>query len=243
MIASHDFALVIRKIANQFHPVVPFNAHTEKLAALDLSPSNAKFSPSDYENTLSLSKFINAEREKAGAVYLIGGYNETRNMYLRSGLFHQNLGSDSSRVEEPRSIHLGIDIWGEVDTPIMAPLGGMVHSYAFNNNFADYGATIILQHQVDTLNFYTLYGHLALKDIANVRSGQFITRGELFAHFGNPAENGDWPPHLHFQVILDIGNWEGDYPGVCKKSEAVKYLLNSPDPDSILNMRKFLQQD
>ncbi|RYY71963.1 MAG: peptidase M23 [Chitinophagaceae bacterium] len=240
MIEARDFAVIIQKIAHTFHPVVAFNSVKEKIAALDLSPGNKEFLPEHYESTLSLSRFINNEREKAGAKFLIGGYNETRNMYRRSGLFGSNLSEDASKIEEPRNQHLGIDIWGPEDTRISAPLGGMVHSYAYNNNFADYGATIILQHQVDTLNFYTLYGHLALKDIAHIRTGQFITRGEQFAHFGTPAENGDWPPHLHFQVILDMGNWEGDYPGVCKKSEAIKYLLNSPDPDSILNLRQYL---
>ena len=240
MIEPRDFAVIIQKIAFTFHPVVEFDHKTEKIASLDLSPANAGFLPKHYESTLALSDFVNGEREKTGARYLIGGYNETRNMYRRSGLFDNNLADDASMVEEPRNLHLGIDIWGQEDSRIAAPLGGMVHSYAFNNNFGDYGATIILQHQVDTLNFYTLYGHLALKDIANIRSGQFITRGEKFAHFGTPAENGDWPPHLHFQVILDMGIWEGDYPGVCKKSEAVKYLINSPDPDSILNLRQYI---
>lgn len=240
MIEPRDFAIVIHKIADSFHPVVSFDPKKEKIASLDLSPDNEKFLPKHFESTLSLSNFINDRHEVTGAKFLIGGYNETRNMYRRSGLFDNNLAADGSLAEEPRNLHLGIDIWAPEETPIAAPLGGMVHSYAYNNNFGDYGATIILQHQVDTLNFYTLYGHLALKDIATIRSGQFITRGENFAHFGRPSENGDWPPHLHFQVILDIGNWEGDYPGVCKKSEAAKYLLNSPDPDSILNLRRFL---
>lgn len=239
MIEPRDFAVIIQKIAHQFHPVVPFDSRKEKIALLDLSPENKSFTPKNFESTLALSDFINAQRENSGAKFLIGGYNETRNMYRRSGLFDTNLTDDASLAEEPRNLHLGIDVWGEEDTPIMAPLGGMVHSYAFNNNFADYGATIILQHQVDTMNFYTLYGHLALKDIAHIRTGQFITRGETFAHFGTPAENGDWPPHLHFQIILEMDHWEGDYPGVCKKSEALKYLTNSPDPDSILNLLKY----
>lgn len=148
-------------------------------------------------------------------------------MYRRSELF--------GVTEEPRSLHLGIDIWGPAETKIYAPLGGMVHSFRFNNNHGDYGATIILQHQLETINFYILYGHLALKDIENLRVGQFLTRGEQFAHFGGPEENGNWPPHLHFQLILDMGIWEGDYPGVCKLSEADKYLKNSPDPGVILN--------
>jgi len=241
MIPIKDFAAIIQKIAHQFHPVVPFNAENEKIALLDLSPANKNFSEKNYGSTEALSDFINGERQKSGAKFLIGGYRETRNMYRRSGLFDNNLTEQASLKEEPRNLHLGVDIWGDEDTPISTPLGGMVHSYAFNDNFGDYGATIILQHQVDMLNFYILYGHLALKDIANVRSGQFITRGETFAHFGGPAENGNWPPHLHMQIILDIGNFEGDYPGVCKTSEADKFFLNSPDPDSILNLLQFTQ--
>jgi peptidoglycan LD-endopeptidase LytH len=240
MIPIKDFAFIIKKIATGFYPVIPFDHKKEKIALLDLSPANKNFFERNYVTTTALSNFIEGERAKAGAKFLIGGYRETRNMYRRSELFDNNLTKDISLVEEPRNLHLGMDIWGAEDTPISTPLGGMVHSYAFNDNFGDYGATIILQHQVDTFNFYILYGHLALKDIANIRTGQFITRGETFAHFGGPAENGNWPPHLHFQVILDMGIMEGDYPGVCKTSEADKFLANSPDPDSILNMMRFI---
>ena len=87
-------------------------------------------------------------------------------------------------------------------------------------------------------NFYTLYGHLALKDLGNIRSGQFITRGENFAHFGNEEENGNWPPHLHFQLITDMGLYEGDFPGVCKPSEAAHYLSIFPNPEPVLNLYK-----
>jgi peptidoglycan LD-endopeptidase LytH len=68
-----------------------------------------------------------------------------------------------------------------------------------------------------------------------MRIGKFITRGEMFAHFGEPKENGDWPPHLHFQVIEDIGLYEGDYPGVCAINEAKKYLKNCPDANLMLS--------
>ncbi|MEP6913389.1 MAG: response regulator, partial [bacterium] len=46
--------------------------------------------------------------------------------------------------------------------------------------------------------------------------------------------NGDWPPHLHFQIIEDMRVHEGDYPGVCSISERAKYLNNCPNPDLIL---------
>jgi hypothetical protein len=45
---------------------------------------------------------------------------------------------------------------------------------------------------------------------------------------------------LHFQIILDIADWKGDYPGVCKYSEREKWLKNSPDPDIILQLNKYL---
>ncbi|MFX8308891.1 hypothetical protein ABTL21_19960, partial [Acinetobacter baumannii] len=71
---------------------------------------------------------------------------------------------------------------------------------------------------------HTLYGHLALQDLTGIEEGDKIEVGQSFAHFGDLLENGHWPPHLHFQVIMDMEQMKGDYPGVCKQSEAEKYL-------------------
>jgi len=231
---------VLKSHQHDFFKVVPFDDKKTKVAKLDLSQSNKSFAGDVFTDTATFSMFIDHKLAIEKAAYLIGGYNENRQMYSRSELFDKNLPGWEDKNEEPRTVHLGTDIWGAIGTKIYAPLGGMVHSFAFNNNYGDYGATIILQHQLDTWNFYTLYGHLSLKDIGHLREGQFISRGENFAHFGPPAENGNWPAHLHFQVILDIGNYEGDYPGVCKFSEADKYLVNSPDPDLILHMDQYI---
>jgi hypothetical protein len=60
-------------------------------------------------------------------------------------------------------------------------------------------------------------------------------------------ENGQWPPHLHFQIVVDmeipiaIGR-KGDYPGVCKLSEKEKYLNNCPNPDLILQMMEYARR-
>ncbi len=225
----------LRGSTKHFSPVVDFNSLKDKLVHLDLNEENSDLDGLDFSNTQMLGNYVDAVREKAGARYAIGGYNELRAMYSRSNVF-----DGSFPGEEPRRLHLGIDIWGPLATPVRTPIGGMVHSFRFNDHFGDYGATIILQHQIDTINFYTLYGHLSVKDIAGLQEGQYITRGQVFAHFGEAnAENGNWPPHLHFQVIEEIGQWEGDYPGVCKFSERFKYLANSPDPDLILNLRQF----
>jgi len=66
--------------------------------------------------------------------------------------------------------------------------------------------------------------------------GQQIAKGSLLAHFGNHEENGYWPPHLHFQVILDMENKQGDYPGVCSLKNKSHYANNCPDPNLILQL-------
>jgi len=228
----------LKKNQKNFHSVVPFDPSTEKIVSLDLSKNNADLTEEIYTDSKKFSEYITNKLKTSDAKFGIGGYNENRNLYKTSKLFD----TESPKVSLAggdlegafRTLHLGLDIWGNAGTTVSAPLGGMIHSFAFNNTFGDYGATIILQHQLGTVNFYTLYGHLSLADISDLRIGQFITRGQIFGHFGKPAENGYWPPHLHFQLILDIGNYHGDYPGVCKYSERKHYLENSPDPGIIL---------
>lgn len=236
--------MLIEKLKQQdAHPVVPFDPATEKIASLDLTRNNADLTEEIYTDTQKFTAYINKKRKDSASKYLIGGYGELREMYRRSLLFDAGLkneyeteGTDPGRL---RRLHLGIDIWGEEGTVVYAPLGGIVHSFAFNNNYGDYGATLILLHQLNTLTFYTLYGHLSLEDIAKVSEFTYIIRGDVIGHFGSPAENGNWPPHLHFQVIKDIGLYEGNYPGVCALIESDKYLSNCPDPDAIIRMMQY----
>lgn len=235
MISQLSFDAFLQNVSSDFHSIVPFDKKKDKIAALDLSKQNNNFTEGIYSDMEVFEKFIDDTRVASGAKYLLGGYKEEREMYRRSGLFDKNLTDTKPIADEPRSIHLGVDIWGPEGTPVYAPLGGVVYGFAFNDHFGDYGATIILQHQVDAVAFYTLYGHLALKDLGPLKEGQFITRGQLFAHFGPKEENGHWPPHLHFQVIYDIGLSVSDYPGVCKPSESVYYLSNSPNPHPFIH--------
>lgn len=221
-----------------FHKIVDIGP-SDKLIHFDFSDTNNELQQLDLTDTENFSTYITSKLNNAKAKFGIGGYNENRSFYKRSNLFSIEK-SGVSTTKNQRTLHLGIDVWGEEGTKIYAPLEGRVHSFAFNNYFGDYGSTIILSHQLDGVSFYTLYGHLSLRDITAVKKGSYINRGEQFAHFGNTEENGNWPPHLHFQIINDIGNYEGDYPGVCSFSERKKYLDNSPDPDIILCLNKYL---
>lgn len=225
-----DLTDILIKNTALYHPVIKLDKEKDHLLQLDFTDKNEELKNIDYINTDTFSTYINKKLKDSNCKFGIGGYKEKRILYNRSKLF---------AGEEPRNIHLGIDVWGEVGTPVMAPLGGMVQGFGFNNNFGDYGATIILQHQIDTINFYTLYGHLSIADITYLRTGRVITRGETFAHFGTPGENGNWPPHLHFQIIENMWHYDGDYPGVCSLKEVNKFVNNSPDPDLILNMMQY----
>jgi peptidoglycan LD-endopeptidase LytH len=224
---------VIRKHTMNFHPVVLFDKTNEKLLRLDFSKNNKELPEEIITNTEKFTDYINQKLRAAGAKFGIGGYNEHRDLYTRSQVFDSNAG------EEPRRLHLGIDIWGKPYTAVMAPCDAIVHSFAFNNRFGDYGATLILTHNLEGATFHTLYGHLSLNSIKNYREGNTIKKGDIIAEFGISFENGQWPPHLHFQVIIDMEDWRGDYPGVCRFSEREKYLQNCPDPDLILQMMKY----
>ena len=236
LIDPKDIIHVLKKNQSSFYPIVPFDGSKDKLLKIDFTSTNSTLTSEIFDDTDRFSEYMEELLEQTGARYGIGGYGELRTVYSRSKLFDS--GDD---FEEPRRLHLGIDIWGEAGTPVFAPFGGMIHSFAFNNHYGDYGATLVVSHQLDGFSFYTLYGHLALADIEKATEGQYINRGQQIAQFGKPEENGHWPPHLHFQVILDMGYREGDYPGVCKYSERERYLSNSPDPDIILQMMRFAQ--
>ncbi len=215
---------VLKKYQPTFHPVISANG-TKTFAHIDLSENNTSLCEDIFKHQSIFSTYIEQCKIKAQADFLIGGYGELRNVYNGIEIF----GDD-----EPRRFHLGVDIWGEPGTPVHSFLGGMIHSFAFNNKSGDYGATLVLLHQLDGIPFYTLYGHISLSDIDSISQGQYVSIGEKIAHIGNPDENGNWPPHLHFQVITDMELYYGDYPGVCKFSEREKYLANCPDPNLIL---------
>ncbi len=224
---------ILEKNKHQYYPVVPFEPGVDQLLKMDFTEANQDLTKEVIEDVSRFSKYVDEQLGNAGARYGIGGYAEHRSVYSRSNVF------DSPDGGEPRRLHLGTDIWGKAGTSVSAPIGGMVHSFKFNDAYGDYGATIILLHQLESVAFYTLYGHLSLKDLA-ITEGQYINRGEPFAHFGEPHENGHWPPHLHFQIIIDIELKEGDYPGVCRLSDKNYYLENCPDADLILQMNRYI---
>lgn len=162
----------------------------------------------------------------------VGGYGEDRAIYT-SPVF--------TAAGEARTVHLGLDLFAPAGTEVFAPLDGRVHSFRDNANPLDYGPTIILEHAVSTpvsgaLVFYTLYGHLARESLDGLTAGQAIAAGQRLGWLGRPEVNGGWPPHLHVQVMLDLMGYEGDFPGVARRSESARWLEICPDPGPLLGI-------
>ena len=210
--------------------VVDFKATTDCLYNFDFTLNNVELSEGLIADTERFSLWVEKKLRDNNCLYGIGGYLEHRTIYARSS--HFNTGN------EARRLHLGIDIWGKEGSAVYSPLPGWVHSFNNNDNFGDYGPTIILEHHLDGLTLYSLYGHLNRDSLNGLNIGQKVDSNQQIASFGNSVENGHWPPHLHFQLMFDMEGWHGDYPGVCRYSEMEKYRKNIPDPQLFLRFPK-----
>ena len=110
-----------------------------------------------------------------------------------------------------------------------------MHSIADNANSLDYGPTVVLEHQAGPggPRYYTLYGHLARGSSAGLSAGIPVAAGAVIARIGSGTENGGWPPHLHFQIITDLLDRHGDFPGVADPAERRVWLSLAPDPNLV----------
>jgi len=206
--------------------VVDFNAATDRLYHFNFTASNTELDADTFSDTRKFDNWVTLKLAQNNCRYGVGGYMEHRTIYARSAHF--------DTTDEPRRLHLGVDIWAAAGTAVYAPLAGVVHSFANNDNFGDYGPTIILEHELGGMRVYSLYGHLSKASLYGLFIGKTVAKNEKIAAFGTMDENGHWPPHLHFQLMLDMEGKFGDYPGVCKFSEKDIYLNNIPDPQVVL---------
>jgi hypothetical protein len=163
----------------------------------------------------------------------VGRYNEARQIYTGEGF--RMPGNDG---DEWRTIHIAVDLFMPAGMPLFAPLDGTVHSFANNAYDFDYGPTIILQHDIAEigLTFYTLYGHLSVDSLEGLYEGQPIRKGDEIARIGDYPINGNWPPHVHFQIITDLLDEACGYNGVAQASQRAVWLSLCPDPNLILGI-------
>ena len=189
---------------------------------MDLSSSSQEFAGlAEGELDQAIVRRLTA----AGAIAGVGGYLENRSLYQDTELFQ----GDSERC-----IHIGVDVFMPAGTVIHTPFDAEVHSFANRQVSGDYGPVIILRHELDGFEFHSLYGHLAETSLDGLSCGKTISAGKPVAKIGARPMNGNWPPHLHFQLIRDMQGSYGDYPGVVRLAEVEFFKANCPDPTDLL---------
>ena len=224
------FSDFIKECTTDFTPVLDTKFKQEDYVHIDLSEVSQELKDIEIPSSGELKKGIESYLSKKKAKVAYGGYNEKRNFYERSVIFNDE------KTEAPRNIHIGLDFWSEVGTIVLSPLDGTVHSFQDNQGIGNYGPTIILEHNIGERTFYTLYGHLSRKCIKNLCFGQIVEAGDKLGELGSIKVNGDYAPHLHFQIIHDLQGFNGDYPGVASKEDLDQYLQNCPDPNLLLKI-------
>lgn len=209
--------------------VIDSSIDIKDYVAIDLSAARTDTMDLDLANAEEFEDFIEEHLSKNKTKIAFGGYLEKRNLYKRS----ENFNAENT---EERNIHLGLDLWIKAGTSVLSALDGTIHSFQNNTFLGDYGPTIIIQHTIEDLTFYTLYGHLSLESLDGKAEGQPVKKGEKIAELGKSHVNGDYAPHLHFQIIKDLENKKGDYPGVSSQKDLVQYRNNCPDPNILLKI-------
>ena len=161
----------------------------------------------------------------------IGRYGEPRPFYLGS-LFGEEAPNGRRRTQ-----HLGVDLFAPAGTSVRAPLDGQVVSASVNTGTLDYGGLVILRHRTPDESFGVLYGHLDPASIDKLDVGMDIAAGETFATLGAPPDNGDWPPHLHVQLLAcDPESTSDIAPGVADPDHFEAISKHYPDPAPLLNL-------
>ena len=163
--------------------------------------------------------------------YGIGRYNEDRRGMYEAELF--------TGGQDPRTIHMGIDIGAAEGTPIFSPLAGEI--WGAENLLADgdYGGTLILKFRSEeagqSSDFFMLFGHLSRATVARWSAGAKVEKGDLLGWLGGKSENGGWNPHLHWQLSR-LEPLKVDLPGAVSRSNHEIAKLVFPDPTELLRL-------
>lgn len=172
---------------------------------------------------------IEAEMHAAGADVAIGHYCEDRNVYESDFFVDEG--------KESRTVHLAVDLFAPAGTPVYAALAGKVFLFHDNTAHLDNGPMIVLEHETDQgVKFHTLYAHLSRASLDGLSVGKEIKSGQQIATMGTEEVNVGWPPHTHFQLIMDLCDMAHDIWGVAAVSELPVWRSMCPNPNLILRI-------
>lgn len=205
--------------------------HHDSCVVFDFSVGSTQWSPSDLMKPGLADAEIVSRMQSSGSDLGIGRYDEPRLVYT-SDQFETSSG-------DQRTIHLGLDLFQKKGATVHAPIDGTVHSVRDNDLSGDYGPTVILRHDPeDGPVFYTLFGHLSRKSTCELAVGDSVNAGDELAALGDVDENGGWAPHLHFQIIGDLLESDGNFPGVATLVEREVWKSLCPDPNLVCKISR-----
>ena len=207
-------------------PILGYALDSGNSATVDLSQSSPVLA--QVTDLSDPTTYIEPFRRELGERIGVGSYDEVRPIYL----------SDMFKLEDHRrrAAHIAVDLFAPADTPIYAPLPGTVHILRDFPAAEDHGPLLILRHEpTPDLCFYTQYAHLSPATLDRWRVGQAVEAGDLLAHIGDYPRNGNWIPHLHFQIVVDMLDAD-NFPGVCSVDLRRLYTALCPDPNLILRL-------
>jgi murein DD-endopeptidase MepM/ murein hydrolase activator NlpD len=198
---------------------------------IDLSLHNSTVkTETEFNNPAFFEEKLNKIQQENPSKIIAGGYLEKRALYT-SDIYN------AKNSSEKRNIHLGIDFWLPEKTPIYSLFDGEIVCAVHQKEYKGYGGFIILKHQFKEIGFYTLYGHLSEKSVLKFVVGDKINKNEQIGILGNYAENGEWVPHLHFQIMLNLLDYENDFPGVALESEIGFWKTICPNPNLLFKSK------
>ncbi|EAR01848.1 aminotransferase class III-fold pyridoxal phosphate-dependent enzyme [Maribacter sp. HTCC2170] len=198
---------------------------------LDLSVSSSWVGHQNEFNDLELFQFkIDKLQKEHPEKIIAGGYLEPRALYTSSE--YDKIGNNG---KECRTMHLGIDFWLPANTPVHTMFDGEVIIAVNDEGDKEYGGLVVLKHAFDSRPFYTLYGHLSVASATNHKIGERLNSGEQIGVLGDFPENGNWAPHLHFQLMLSMLNFTKDFPGVAYLNQLEVWQSLCPNPSSLFD--------
>ena len=139
MMNTEEFNQFLNELSITPISVIDTVISQNKYLPIDLSEKNTDLLNFDVSSSKEWETYINVYLKKYNKEAAYGGYLEKRNLYDRSDYFKKLVES------EKRNIHLGTDLWCNNNTKVLAVLDGEIHSFKNNNNYGDYGPTIIFK--------------------------------------------------------------------------------------------------
>ncbi len=211
----------------------PFIQNTDGIHSLDLSVSSSWLGHENDFNDTDLFQFkIGKLQKQVPNKVIAGGYLEPRPFYTSAA--YNDIGNNG---RENRTLHLGTDFWLPQNTAVHALFDGEIVMATNDTGDKAYGGLVVLKHQIDDFVFFTLYGHLSIDSATKYTKGNTIKKGACVGELGNSSENGNWAPHLHFQIMLSVLNFKNDFPGVAHFNQMEVWKSLCPNPNLLFQLK------